>query len=395
MDIISVKVIQHWSSQVSHKSIFHLETSLHRNFHADCSFAKKLFDKLENQKLDSKGNTIEVSDNNSKDQEEYVEEEHIEEEHVEEEHIEREHVEEEHIKKEHVEEEHIEKEHVEEDHVTDGAEDEGTEFCSKRKRIDKSKTVKGDDSRGKKMKASKTNEDIDWSDPADIKILLVEYGKRLDKFQNAKIKKKTLWQEIVRVFAEYGKVVCYEAISKKFTSMKSTYVEKKRNNDPRRTTGKGRSPWPWFKEMDELFKNDESINFPTNTFASMPSDNTCEPLNLSHSTHLTDQNFSSKSSSNQPPSSRSSPQPSCSSENITNRSILSTSKTEKNSSYYRQKKALIEIGFERNDILKEHVSSQANFHDLYKEGFSVLREFNNTMKERNELLQSMLEKLQK
>ncbi|KAG8035735.1 hypothetical protein G9C98_001391 [Cotesia typhae] len=183
----------------------------HEKIKKDCSFAKSLFDKLENQKFKTKGNTIVVPDNNCKDQDENFEEKH-----------------------------------VEEEHVTDCAEDGGTEFCNKRKGIDESKTVKGVDSKGKKMKASKTKE---------------------------------------------------------------------------------------------------------------------EPLGSSESNN--------------------------------DRSILSTSKTERNSTYYRQKKALIDIGLVRNDILKEHVSSQLNFHDLYKEGFSVLREFNNTMKERNELLQSMIEKLKK
>ncbi|XP_074107149.1 uncharacterized protein LOC141532616 [Cotesia typhae] len=95
----------------------------HEKIKKDCSFAKSLFDKLENQKFKTKGNTIVVPDNNCKDQDENFEEKH-----------------------------------VEEEHVTDCAEDGGTEFCNKRKGIDESKTVKGVDSKGKKMKASKTKE---------------------------------------------------------------------------------------------------------------------------------------------------------------------------------------------------------------------------------------------
>lgn len=82
-----------------------------------------------------------------------------------------------------------------------------------------------------------------WNDHKSIKLLLTEFEKRVHLFRNPKIRNKDLWIQICGVFKEHGLTdYTTDDLSKKLTNTKATYVEKKRNNNSRLTTGRGRKP---------------------------------------------------------------------------------------------------------------------------------------------------------
>lgn len=89
-----------------------------------------------------------------------------------------------------------------------------------------------------------------------------------------------LWREIAAVTKKKFQLSA-NAVSKKFANLKTTYSKIKKNNS-KRTTGAGRKPWPWLRDMDEIFHNDVSINFGLDVVRSMPEESN-EILNLSTS----------------------------------------------------------------------------------------------------------------
>ncbi|XP_020298162.1 uncharacterized protein LOC109862500 isoform X2 [Pseudomyrmex gracilis] len=99
----------------------------------------------------------------------------------------------------------------------------------------------------------------DWSDPA-TKLLLASYFERKSKFRDPTKRKKDLWREITDVFNKQGYIISSNALGKKFRNLKTRYSTIKRNND-KKSTGKGRIMWKWYKDMEEIFHEDKSINF--------------------------------------------------------------------------------------------------------------------------------------
>ncbi|XP_044597224.1 uncharacterized protein LOC123273816 isoform X1 [Cotesia glomerata] len=228
------------------------------------------------------------------------------------------------------------------------------------------------------------NAERPWNDHKSIKLLLTEYEKRVHLFRNPKIRNKDLWIQICGVFKEHGLTdYTTDDLSKKLTNMKATYVEKKRNNNPRLTTGRGRKPWPWFDEMDEIFKNDESVNFSTSTFSSISKEN-IEPINLTVSDTHVAKNMVKNSSNEQ-----SSASTSKSGSDFSNTPKTGPGKVK--SSYYQQKKAFIDIGHQRNNIMKDHVDCLTTSQELYREGLLTLKGLTTVIAEKNRILKSFLD----
>lgn len=90
--------------------------------------------------------------------------------------------------------------------------------------------------------------------------MLEEYRARITKFRNPKYRKKLLWEEIANIMNKNGYNVSADAIDKKMRNMKSTYRKIVDNNNKKKTTGRGRMNWTYFKIFEDIFKEDKSIN---------------------------------------------------------------------------------------------------------------------------------------
>lgn len=100
-------------------------------------------------------------------------------------------------------------------------------------------------------------------------MLLQKYCERKNQFRDPKVKKKILWTEILNEFKVKGYNVSQEILDRKMRNLKQTYKSIKDNNK-KTSTGRGRITWEWFDTMEDLFKEDRTINVGA-TLSSMPS----------------------------------------------------------------------------------------------------------------------------
>lgn len=89
--------------------------------------------------------------------------------------------------------------------------------------------------------------------------LLEKYYERKDMFRDPKIKKKTLWTQIVDQFKLKNYNVNEEILDRKMRNLKQSYKSIKDNNK-KTTTGRGRINWEWFDIMEDIFRDDRTIN---------------------------------------------------------------------------------------------------------------------------------------
>lgn len=78
-------------------------------------------------------------------------------------------------------------------------------------------------------------------------------------FRDPKIKKKTLWIQIVDQFKLKNYNVNEEILDRKMRNLKQSYKSIKDNNK-KTTTGRGRINWEWFDIMEDIFREDRTIN---------------------------------------------------------------------------------------------------------------------------------------
>lgn len=101
-------------------------------------------------------------------------------------------------------------------------------------------------------------ENFAWTNKT-TKLLLQKYYEKKDKFRNPKIKKKLLWTEIVEEFKTIGHNVNEDILDRKMRNLKQTYKSIKDNNK-KTSTGRGRLTWEWYDTMEDIFKEDKTIN---------------------------------------------------------------------------------------------------------------------------------------
>lgn len=89
--------------------------------------------------------------------------------------------------------------------------------------------------------------------------LLEKYYERKDMFRDPKIKKKTLWTQIIDQFKLKNYNVNEEILERKMRNLKQSYKSIKDNNK-KTITGRGRINWEWFDIMEDIFREDRTIN---------------------------------------------------------------------------------------------------------------------------------------
>lgn len=101
-------------------------------------------------------------------------------------------------------------------------------------------------------------ENFAWTNKT-TKLLLQKYYERKDNFRNPKIKKKLLWMEIIKEFKTIGYNVNEDLLDRKMRNLKQSYKSIK-NNNKKTSTGRGRLTWEWYDTMEDIFKEDRTIN---------------------------------------------------------------------------------------------------------------------------------------
>ncbi|XP_046821050.1 uncharacterized protein LOC124425151 isoform X3 [Vespa crabro] len=101
-------------------------------------------------------------------------------------------------------------------------------------------------------------ENFVWTEES-IKLLLQKYNDRKNKFRDPKIKKKLLWLEIVEEFKIKGYNVNEAVLNSKMRNLKQSYKNIK-NNNKKTCTNHSRNTWKWYKTMENLFKEDRTVN---------------------------------------------------------------------------------------------------------------------------------------
>lgn len=100
-------------------------------------------------------------------------------------------------------------------------------------------------------------------------------------FRDPKKKKKDLWTEITRKFAERGYSVTPDMLDRKFRNMTRTFKQIKDNNK-KSTTGTGRINWEYFEAFEKMFEVDRSVNFQppiaSSNFLNFPSTSTSNSI---------------------------------------------------------------------------------------------------------------------
>jgi len=92
------------------------------------------------------------------------------------------------------------------------------------------------------------------------KLFLESYAERKEKFRDPKIKKKTLWREIVQIMKQHGYMnIDEDLLDRKMRNMKRSYKTIKLNNN-KKTTGRGRISWEYYETFEDIFRNDLTIN---------------------------------------------------------------------------------------------------------------------------------------
>lgn len=88
------------------------------------------------------------------------------------------------------------------------------------------------------------------------------------KFRNPKMKKKSLWAEILQIMEANGYADLNEdLLDRKMRNMKKSYKNIKDNNK-KSSTGRGRVSWEYFDTFEDIFANDITINC-SSTISSM------------------------------------------------------------------------------------------------------------------------------
>lgn len=109
--------------------------------------------------------------------------------------------------------------------------------------------------------------DFLWNDKITL-LLLEEYNIRKEKFRNPKIKKRTMWQEIVHVFSKHNYCINEDILDKKFRNLKQTFMRIRDNQNTKRRTGKGNIKWKFYNIMCEIFAVDKTVNVVINPIES-------------------------------------------------------------------------------------------------------------------------------
>ena len=87
-------------------------------------------------------------------------------------------------------------------------------------------------------------------------LLLDLYLSRKSAFKNPNIKKRTLWDEIVREMKQKGYEVTWVVAEKKMRNLRQTHKSMRDNNSK---TGRGRKSWEYFEKMEEIFGEDANV----------------------------------------------------------------------------------------------------------------------------------------
>lgn len=93
------------------------------------------------------------------------------------------------------------------------------------------------------------------------KFFLELFKERKSKFRDPKIKKRTLWTDIMQEMHKIGYTEVNEDIlDRKLRNLKKTYRSIKDNNN-KSSTGRKRITWEYYDIFEELFSNDRTINY--------------------------------------------------------------------------------------------------------------------------------------
>lgn len=117
-----------------------------------------------------------------------------------------------------------------------------------------------------------TGETFKWTNQT-TKLLLDKYNERKLQFRDPKIKKKHLWVEIVQEFKAKNHHVNEDILDRKMRNLKKSYRNIVDNNK-KTTTGRGRITWEWYEIMEDIFREDRTINIgPTLSSMTVAPDN--------------------------------------------------------------------------------------------------------------------------
>jgi len=101
---------------------------------------------------------------------------------------------------------------------------------------------------------------------------LNSYLDRKDRFRDPKVKKKTLWAEILQIMKTNDYTNLNEdLLDRKMRNMRKSYKNIKDNNNKKSSTGRGRVSWQYFETCEDIFADDMTINYNT-TISSMRKD---------------------------------------------------------------------------------------------------------------------------
>lgn len=85
------------------------------------------------------------------------------------------------------------------------------------------------------------------------------YQERKEQFRDPKVKKKSLWTEILNEFKKHNYTcVTEDMLDRKIRNMKKTYRTIK---DNQKLSGRGRITWEYFEIFENIFIDDKTINF--------------------------------------------------------------------------------------------------------------------------------------
>ncbi|KYQ53229.1 hypothetical protein ALC60_07632, partial [Trachymyrmex zeteki] len=92
----------------------------------------------------------------------------------------------------------------------------------------------------------------------NTKLLLRKYFEMKDMFNDPKTKKKSLWN--VNDFKLKNYNVTEDILDRKMRNLKQSYRNLKDNN---KKTGRGTISWEWYEIMEDIFKEDRTMNINT------------------------------------------------------------------------------------------------------------------------------------
>lgn len=84
------------------------------------------------------------------------------------------------------------------------------------------------------------------------------FQERKGRFRDPKVKKKSLWTEIVNEFRKYNYTnVTENILDRKMRNIKKTYRTIKNNQ---RLSGRGRITWEYYETFQNIFFDDKTMN---------------------------------------------------------------------------------------------------------------------------------------